>query len=217
MTGYLPDAKIEAMAGQLLARYEELHGAITAPPVPVERVVEDVLDLGILWERVDEPPGVTVLAALVPRERVILLNETRRELIGETAGLYSTILGHEAGHWEMHVDKGVLQQAGFPGLEPPDGCLYRPDEPKNDPRETQAHRFMGYLLMPSALVRDAAEGMDLMQWPELYRLRDLFQVTISVLTIRLAQLGRLYVGPDGTLHRSRAEYRGQRRLTEPLP
>lgn len=35
------------MAGRLLARFEELHGAISALPVPVERLVEDFLDLGI--------------------------------------------------------------------------------------------------------------------------------------------------------------------------
>lgn len=143
---------------------------------------------------------------------MIVLNESRRQVIGETAGLYSTILGHEAGHWEMHVDKTMLQQAGFPGLESPYGCLYRKDEPKNDPRETQAHRFMSYLLMPAPLVRDAVDGVDLMYWSDLYRLRDLFQVTISALTIRLDQLGRLHVAPDGTLHPSRAEYRGQSRL-----
>ncbi len=84
--------------------------------------------------------------------------------------------------------------------------------PENAPRETQAHKFMGYLLMPAPLVRDAVAGVDLMQWPELYRLRDLFRVTISALTIRLEQLGRLYVDPNGTLHPSRAESQGQTRL-----
>ncbi len=212
MAWYLPDARIESLAGRLLARYEANYGVITAPPVPVERLVEDVLNLDILWERVDEPEGVTVLAALVPRDHLIVLNETRRELIGDTSGLYSTILGHEAGHWEMHVDKAMLQQAGFPGLESPYGCLYRKDGPENAPRETQAHRFMAHLLMPSPLLRDAVAGVDLMHWSELYRLRDLFGVTISALTIRLEQLGRLHIGLNGMLHPSRAEYQGQARL-----
>jgi hypothetical protein len=50
-------------------------------------------------------------------------------------------------------------------------------------------------------------------WPALYQLRDLFQVTISVLSIRLQQLGLLYITDDGRLFRSRLEYMGQLRLS----
>ena len=35
---------------------------------------------------------------------------------------------------------------------------------------------MGFLLMPSDLLKEAIEGCDLLSWPTLYRLRDRFQV-----------------------------------------
>ena len=72
---------------------------------------------------------------------------------------------------------------------------------------------MGFLLMPGDLLLEAARKVDLYRWPALYQLRDLFQVTISALSIRLQQLGLLYVTDDGRLFRSRLEYMGQLRLS----
>lgn len=42
---YLSDAQLEGMANRLLGRYESLYGAVSCPPVPVERILKDVLDL----------------------------------------------------------------------------------------------------------------------------------------------------------------------------
>ena len=71
---------------------------------------------------------------------------------------------------------------------------------------------MSFLLMPSSLLWDAVRDVDLTSWPNLYRLRELFQVTISALTIRLERLGVLYVATDGQLYPSLQEYHGQTRL-----
>ena len=49
-------------------------------------------------------------------------------------------------------------------------------------------------------------------WPFLYKLRDKFDVTISVIRIRLERMGLLYVDKDGKMYRSRAEYEGQMRM-----
>ena len=50
---FLSDAELERLANRLLARYEERYGPIACPPVPVESILEDVLDLSILWDTVD--------------------------------------------------------------------------------------------------------------------------------------------------------------------
>ena len=211
-TKFLSDAQLEGMASRLLGRYESLYGAVSRPPVPVERILEDVLDLNILWDKVSEPPGQSILAALESSLKTVVFNESRRILITETPGLYHTILAHEAGHWEAHVDHALLAQSPLPGFEHHMKCLYQGSGPGIDVRELQAHRFMGFLLMPSPILLEAARDVDLQSWPNLYELRDLFQVTISALKIRLERLGLVYVTEEGDLYPSRQEYEGQMRF-----
>ena len=209
---FLSDAQLEGIANRLLGRYESQYGAVSSPPVPVERILEDVLDLNILWDKVSESPGQTILAELDSGLKTVVFNETRRTLITETPGLYHTILAHEAGHWEAHVDHALIAQSPLPGFEHYMKCLYQDSGPGQDPRELQAHRFMGFLLMPTPILLEAARDVDPLSWPALYRLRDFFQVTISALTIRLERLGLVYVTAEGKLHPSRQEYEGQMRF-----
>jgi hypothetical protein len=178
----------------------------------VERILEDVLDLSILWDTIPEEPGQSILAGLDPNNKTVVFNESRLALIEETPGLYNTVLGHEAGHWEAHVDPALLDQTPLPHFDREFGCLFRRSGPGQDPRERQAHKFMGYLLMPTSLLLETIQGVDLLNWPNLYRLRDLFQVTITALTVRLTRLNLLYVADDKQLFPSRQEYDGQMRL-----
>ena len=209
---FLSDTRVEDMAGHLLHRYESQYGAISSPPVPVERILEDVLDLNILWDDISEPPRQSILAELDSNAKTVTFNESRRTLITETPGLYYTILAHEAGHWEVHVDHGILTQRPLPNFERDVSCLYHSSGPGQDLREVQAHRFMGFLLMPSHVLLETVREVDLLSWPLLYELRDRFQVTITALKVRLERLGLLYVTEDGKLHPSRLEYEGQIRL-----
>ena len=211
-TKFLSDAQLEDMAAGLLGRYESSFGAVTSPPVPVERILEDVLDLRILWDSIPEPPGQSILAALEPSSKTVVFNESRRALIDGTQGLYNTVLAHEVGHWEAHVDHGQLAQQALPDFDGGFSCLFRSSGPGQEPREVQAHKFMGFLLMPSYVVSEAVQDVNLLSWPALYDLRERFQVTITAFKIRLERLGILYVAADGELYPSRQEYDGQMRL-----
>ena len=211
---FLSDTQLEDMAGRLLARYESLYGAVSHPPVPVERILEDALDLSILWDKVSEPPGQFILAELDSSSKTVVFNEWRRALTTETPGLYYTVLAHEAGHWEVHVDHGLLAQPPLPNFERDFKCLYRSSGPGQDLREVQAHRFMGFLLMPAHMLLEAVRNVDILSWPVLYELRDRFQVTITALKVRLERLGLLHVAEDGRLYPSRQEYEGQIRFRE---
>ena len=211
-TRYLPDVYIERQAIRLLNRYEREFEAVTKPPVPVEDIADGLLDLRILWDALPESAGTSTLAGLDPDERMIKFNESRGNVIEETPGLYNTVLGHEVGHWELHVDCGRDAQEQLPKFDQIYDCLYQEATSTQGPRETQAHRFMAFLLMPSNLLWEAVRDVELTSWPNLYRLRELFQVTISALTIRLERLGVLYVAADGQLYPSLQEYHGQTRL-----
>ena len=211
-TRYLPDVHIERQAIRLFNRYEREFEAVTGPPVPVEDIADGLLELGILWGSVSEAAGTSTLAGLEPHERMIKFNEARRQVFEETPGLYNTVLGHEVGHWEMHVDHNLAAQQQLPNLDQVYECLYQESTCTQGPKETQAHRFMAFLLMPSSLLWEAVSDVELTSWPNLYRLREVFQVTISALTIRLERLGVLYVATDGQLYPSLQEYHGQTRL-----
>ena len=209
---YLPDSQIEREAIKLLNRYESEFGPVAKPPIPVEDIADGLLDLRILWDSVSEAAGTSTLAGLEPRGRMIQFNEFRRQIFEDTPGLYNTVLGHEIGHWELHVDHNLAAQQRLPRFEQVYDCLYQESTSTQGPRETQAHRFMGFLLMPSSLLWEAIRDVELISWPTLYGLRELFQVTISALTIRLERLGVLYVAADGRLYPSLQEYHGQRRM-----
>ena len=87
-------------------------------------------------------------------------------------------------------------------------CLCRKRASDADRRELQAERFAAFLLLPKHLLVPAIEGVDLLQWATLYRLRDAFHVSISALTFRLQGLGLIYV-KDKTLYPSKAAAIGQ--------
>lgn len=205
-TTFLSDTLLESSATRLLGRHKALYGKVYCPPVPVEDILEDVLDLSILWDTIQVEPDQSILAELDPDSRRVVFNEARQDLITETPGLYQTILGHEAGHWEVHVDKRQVHQLALSGVEPSVKCLYRSSGLGQAPQEIQAHRFMGFLLMPSHLLFEATQDVHLLSWRGLYSLRDEFQVTITALKVRLERLGFLYISKDGLLYPSRQEY-----------
>ena len=64
---FLADAEIERRANRLLGRYEAQYEPISSPPIPVERILEDVLDLGILWDTIPEEPGQSILGRSRPQ------------------------------------------------------------------------------------------------------------------------------------------------------
>ncbi len=211
-TKFLSDPQLDNKASRLLGRYESINGPIYSPPVPIERIIEDMLDLNILWDPITESKGHSILAGLEPFTKTIVFNDVRSAVTMKTPGLYNTVLAHEAGHWELHVDQALLGQQPLPQFERDFSCLYRQSGPNQGPKEIQAHKFMSYLLMPSDLLMEMVHDVDLTNWSQLYKLRDHFQVTITALTIRLERLGLLYISDEGCLYPSRQEYDGQLRF-----
>lgn len=204
------EAMVSGRAAALLARHAARTRRPIALPVPVERIAENVCDLRILWEPIAEPPNRTILAGLVPSEHLVIFNETRRLLFDETRFLYHTVLAHEVGHWQLHVDQAALRHPLLPGFDRSFQFVCRRDS--NAWVERHAHWFASHLLLPRDVLGPALAGLELPTWGELYRLRDRYQVTITLLRITMQGLGRGYVDERGRIHRSRREYEGQMRL-----
>jgi Zn-dependent peptidase ImmA (M78 family) len=207
---YYRSETVTKRADEILARYEANTGVMISTPIPIERIAENLLDLQILWQNMPDKDEDTVLAGLSPKKKTIVFNETRLPLFDKTPGLYRTVLAHEIGHWELHVDKAILNQTSMPGIDAPLQFLFYSESKSWD--EKNAHLFMSHLLVPEALLNPLIQESQVFTWTFLYKLRDLFQVTISAIRIRLERKGLMYVDADGLIHRSRAEYNGQKRM-----
>src|SRR5438093_13319639 len=93
------------MAAGLLRRLEMLHGEPIELPVDVDAVGEQLLGLSYLYEPIPEPRGTTILAALHPEQRLIVLNERHVETFGRNEGLERFTKAHELGHWICHCGR----------------------------------------------------------------------------------------------------------------
>ena len=210
-TRYLAPNAIERQAEQLIGAYEQQYGFIYAP-VPVERIAENLLDLILEWNKIPEGPNEVIFAGLNPRQKKIVFNEKRKNYYEDTDGLYNTVLAHEIGHWVLHVDATDLGlQPTLPGTGVASEFVYRSTGPANT-REWQAHSFMGYLLLPSRLLRNYIETDDIYDWKGLYEMKEKFDVTISALIVRLQKMGLIFIDDDKSIYPSEAVSKGQSRL-----
>lgn len=199
--GYIATAQIEASAYKLIHNYGRRYGAIVAPPVPVEKIIDFCEDLPIVYERFPDSDGRRVLAKLVvkrPRPE-IRINEDHLSFFDEHEGSLEYTFAHELGHWIHHVNKANLQTESLLIGEERPVVLCRTPKAKRDKREWQAEQFAAHLLMPQDLVRRACADRDMLQWSTVYDLRKQFRVTITAFMRRMKELHIVEVLPDKRL------------------
>jgi len=234
----LRNQEIEEIASQRLAGFQRDSDRPLSPPIPIDLIAEKVLGLDFLWESIDELPGEMIFGGLVPKKRLIILNEKHQRMFTDKPGLERSTKGHEMGHWDLFIDKGSLDhptlfqtgddgpfayrnspvgdvaiikmlQADAEGQE----LLRRMQTRADEPDEARAvNRYTAALSMPADLLREEVLKIDRTQWSNLYRLKDKFEVTISALVVRLQQLDLLYVDKDKKLYESQAAATGQMTL-----
>lgn len=64
---YISDAEIEAQATRILQKYGRQCKPVTAPPVPIEDIIDLAIDIPIIREPIPDFQGAPVLAKLVAR------------------------------------------------------------------------------------------------------------------------------------------------------
>lgn len=208
---YLPSNEIERRAYLLIGDYEKKYGRIS-PPVPVERIAENVLDLILEWSVIPESSGNIIFAGLDPMQKKVVFNERRKSEYDRSGGLYNTVLAHEIGHWILHVGPADLGlQGALSGMDMASPFVFRKSGPST-PVEWQAHTFMSYLVLPHKLLRNYMVTENLCDWATLYFLKDKFDITISALTMRLTKMGLISIDDDKTIYPSEALRKGQLRL-----
>lgn len=239
---YLRNQVIEDITAQRIREYEAKVGAKVTLPVPIEEIVEQVLGLDFDWDVVQEQPGEQILGGLDVANRKILINEAHTALFDSKPGLLRSTIGHEAGHWELDIDRSRASHPLLPGVDLAlsivnrhasksdrlievlftrainDERAYRLYRQLTDGQDTPevrsaVDRYQSALLMPRWLIQEAAEQHDFTKWPNLYRLAEKAQVNITNLTVRLQRLGMIYLrNGDKTIYRSEDEFTGQKSL-----
>jgi hypothetical protein len=185
----------------------------TSNAVPIDEIIEFQYDLDIAWEPIDHfSEGDLVMAAILPTQRKIIMNDSCKELYEEKIGTLNFTMAHELGHWVLHVDDKLNQQTAFVFDEDQE-IYYCRAFSKKPPEEFQADMFAGCLLMPrpilAPLINLLKDEYQQITFPQLYNICEVFKVTISALKVRLHTLNLLYIDKNGTIYNSKEDYKGQ--------
>lgn len=236
---FLPNEFIEDITTKRIREYEAKASVAVTLPVPVEQIVEQVLGLDFDYDEIEEMPGEQILGGLDAMTKTILINTKHNDLFEKTPGLLRSTIGHEAGHWDVDIDRSRLNHPTFPGFDlklavvnrhakkgdrlievlmrkaMTDDKAYKLlkklTEGQDSPEVKSAvDRYQSALLMPLWLIRDAEQRFDLTNWRQLYRLAEEAEVTISNLVVRLQRLEMIFI-PEGskTIYKSKDEFTGQ--------
>jgi hypothetical protein len=235
---YLRNEAIEEITANRIREYESKVGKAVNFPIPIEKIVEQVLSLTFDWDVIEEQPGEQILGGLVVEERKILLNVKHLSLFEAKPGLERSTIGHEAGHWDIDIDRTTLNHPSFPGLPAQSSIIHRHTknsewsvkilnlafgderyyrvyekltEGQDSPEVRSAvDRYQSALLMPKWLVIEAEGHYDFTKWSDLYNLAQQAQVNISNLTVRLQRLNLIFIPENSKdIFRSRDQYIGQ--------
>jgi len=184
--------------------------------VPIDEIIEFHYNLDISWEPIDHmgQDGL-VMAAIIPTKREIVMNDSCKELFKEKIGTMNFTMAHELGHWVLHVEDKQNEQISF-SFNDVNDVFYCRNLSKKPPEEYQADMFAGSLLMPRPIIEPLIDNLkrshEIITFPHLYNVCDVFGVSISALKVRLHTLNLLYIDGNGKIHKSKEEYLGQIRL-----
>jgi hypothetical protein len=173
------------------------------PAFDVELLLDE-LNLGLVWESIEDPVGHKLLAQLEPGSAMVVLNERHlAELEAKGGRLRRFTLSHEIGHWHIHAEairSGTLSLFDGERIWCPEGSRKQP--------EIQADIFASALLIPEDRLRPLLPATPWQGWPVVYRLADHFLVSVSAMRVRLETLKLMHLNQDQTPHSGAAPVPG---------
>ena len=154
--------------------------------MPIEKIVERALGLDFDWDEIEEGPGEQILGGLHVSSRKIYLNTRHVDLFEANPGLERSTIGHEAGHWDIDIDRAHLAHPTLAGIDLGPHVVHRHgrnsdvlikvlDRAMKDDRAYRLYkkltagqdapevrsavdRYQSALLMPAWLIREAQTG-----------------------------------------------------------
>lgn len=183
---FIPEARIEARAAELWQRFS------LQPGFDIERLLDD-LSLGLSWEQIDDGSEEgDILGQLLPRQNLVLLNERHYERLEAREGAQRRFtIGHEIGHWILHVPGGGL---GASALFDGERVLCR--DGSRESIERQAEMFAAALLIPREVLANELPRAPWSGWSNVHRLAERFVVSRMAMRIRLERLGWMHLVDD---------------------
>lgn len=151
--------EIEAATLELLGAYGKSFPKVTAPPVPVEEILECHLRLSLEFADLKASLGFDdVLGATwIKHKRVVVDTQLDPTENPKAEGRYRFTLAHEIGHWQLHriyFEADLLQGTIFGKATAPPSIVCRRSSAKES-MEWQADAFASLLLMPEHLIEAA--------------------------------------------------------------
>lgn len=153
---FLTPDDFENEAALILAEYGSAHGQVTAPPIPIDDIVEEHFKLVVefLDLRAKYPEGDVLAATFFNDKRIEVDASLVPEEFPAMRGRYRFTLAHELSHWRLHRHlylRQANQQSLLPaGTAQPDHVLR---SRQTDQKEYQANRLASCLLMPREMVK----------------------------------------------------------------
>ena len=174
----------------------------------IDAIIEFEYGLDIAWDNIDHlAPGEAVFAAIIPKRKLIYMNEAKRALFIEKMGTMNFSKAHELGHWVLHIKEQQAYELFFHEQR----AFFCRSASKKPPIEIQADMFAASILMPKDVISGAVNELKKcgrITFPDLYKLKDEFEVSISALTTRVQELRLLYIA-DKKIYLDEAEAKGQ--------
>jgi len=210
---YISQEEMEYITTQVLRRSEipfSWKGHVEK--IDIDYIIEFIYDLEIVWENIDSlDDSGTILAAIKPYDKLIIMNESKKDLFKEKMGTMNFSKAHELGHWVLHVtEQKEYEQMTFFETE----VFHCRNMNKRPPKEIQADMFAASILMPKDIVSNAINELKkkgFVTFPELYKMANDFEVSISALINRIKNLRLLYI-ENKNIYLSEDEAFGQLKL-----
>lgn len=196
--------RIEAIAYQELAKYEQQFGRIETLYTPIVPIIESLWKLQYKYDdltRYDVPKGT--VGFLDHHQRLIVLDEGL-----EHEGRENFTLAHEGGHWKLHL-RHRLPPGQLSLLEEQPERYFCRWEGEERWMFREAHHFAACILMPKHKLAPVAKerlrleskgklGLRYDSWRQVLRtLAEDFRVSQQAMELRLRELGLIIPTQDG--------------------
>lgn len=167
------------LVNQKAEEIAEKYNAEKVAPFPFKNIEEKHSDLKIYLTEMEEGVSGAIVYDDDKCHFDVLINKNKPK-----KRQYFTI-AHELGHYFLHRDQIQKNKimVDSDDVVSEESMLYRLDNAPSTQIEVEANRFAASLLMPEKLVKKAWELMQNVQ-----ECADLFQVSISAMSIRLENL-----------------------------
>lgn len=211
---YITQAEMDRITSSILINNNLMPTIDKISRIDIDYLIEFEYDLNIEWKDIDylSDEDNEVLAAIHPKSKMILMNETKKNLFEEKIGTMNFSKAHELGHWVLHVtEEENYEQLIFTDND----RFYCRARFKNNPIEIQANMFAASLLMPKTLIQDYINNLKSykrVSFGDLYHLKDKLEVSISALVRRITDLELLHITADGIIYHSIDEMLGQLKM-----